>query len=112
MCLLAPLKWPTPSPTGLSFGRKLPRLLRDAGLVEVRGDAFFPIILPACDLLEAATINQVRDGLIGHGLVTAEEIETHLASIASGRLDLVTSPMISAWGRRCADGYHHLCECL
>ncbi|MFD5744949.1 class I SAM-dependent methyltransferase [Streptomyces massasporeus] len=32
--------------------------------------------------------------------VTDEETERHLATIAAGRLDLATSPMISAWGRR------------
>lgn len=84
----------------LSYGRTLPRLLREAGLVHVRADAFFPITSPACDLLEAATVDQVRDGLVGHGLATEEEIESHLATIAAGRLDLATAPMISAWGRR------------
>ncbi|MFD9984810.1 class I SAM-dependent methyltransferase [Streptomyces massasporeus] len=31
---------------------------------------------------------------------TDEEIERHLATIVAGRLDLATSPMIAAWGRR------------
>ena len=83
----------------LSYGRKLPRLLREAGLIGVEADAFFPLTSPACNLLEAATVNQVREGLIAQGYATAEEIERHLANIATGRLDLATSPMISAWGR-------------
>ncbi len=84
----------------LSYGRKLPRLLRDAGLIDVEADAFFPMTSPACDLLEAATVNQVRDGLTAGGYATAEEIDRHLANVATGNLDLATSPMVSAWGRR------------
>jgi SAM-dependent methyltransferase len=84
----------------LSYGRKLPRLLRDAGLTDVAADAFFPMTSPACDLLETATVKQVREGLITHGHASAEEIDRHLANIATGRLDLATSPMVSAWGRR------------
>ncbi len=84
----------------LSYGRKLPRLLREAGLIDVEADAFFPMTSPACDLLEMATVNQVREGLIAQGHATAEEIDRHLANIAAGHLDLATSPMVSAWGRR------------
>ncbi len=84
----------------LSYGRKLPRLLREAGLTDVEADAFFPMTSPACNLLETATINQVREGLIAQGHATAEEIDRHLANIAAGHLDLATSPMVSAWGRR------------
>jgi SAM-dependent methyltransferase len=84
----------------LSYGRKLPRLLREAELIGVEADAFFPITSPACNLLEAATVNQVREALIAQGYATAEEIEQHLANIATGQLDLATSPMISSWGRR------------
>lgn len=51
----------------LAYGRKLPRLLREAGVVDVEADACFPVTSPAC---------------------------------AAGGLDLATSPMISAWGRR------------
>jgi SAM-dependent methyltransferase len=84
----------------LAYGRKLPRLLRQVGLADVTADAHFPISSPACAVLEAATVRQVRGGLLAAGLATDEEIDTHLANVASGRLDLATSPMISAWGRR------------
>ncbi|MGW0374719.1 methyltransferase domain-containing protein [Streptomyces coeruleorubidus] len=87
----------------LSYGRRLPRLLREAGLADVEADAYFPITSPACDVLEAATVRQVRDKLVAEGLATDEEIERHLANVEAGRLDLATSPMISAWGRRPAD---------
>ncbi|MFJ5726502.1 methyltransferase domain-containing protein [Streptomyces paradoxus] len=84
----------------LSYGRRLPRLLREAGLVDVEADAYFPVASPACTALEAATVRQVRDQLVAADLATDEEIDEHLAAVEAGRLDLATSPMISAWGRR------------
>ena len=86
----------------LAYGRTLPRLLRDAGLVDVQADAYFPITAPACTALELATVAQVRDRLVESGLATDGEIDEHLANVAAGRLDLATSPMVSAWGRRAA----------
>ena len=84
----------------LSYGRTLPRRLRDIGLVEVAAEAAFPLARPESAVLEAATIEHVRQGLIEAGLATAEEIEQHRAALAAGRLDIATAPMISAWGRR------------
>ncbi|MGR6969766.1 methyltransferase domain-containing protein [Streptomyces cynarae] len=84
----------------LSYGRRLPRLLREAGLSRVEADAYFPLTSPACAALESATIRQIRDQLISAGLATDEDIDRHLANIASGTMDLATAPMISAWGRK------------
>lgn len=83
----------------LGYGRTLPRALRDGGLVDVNADAYFPVTSPACAVLERATIEQTRAGLVASRLATDDEIERHLANIAGGVLDLATSPMISAWGR-------------
>jgi hypothetical protein len=84
----------------LAYGRRLPRLLREAGLAEVGAEAYFPIASPDCDLLETATIAYIRDGLVAGGHATEEEVERHLANVAGGGMDLATAPMISAWGRR------------
>jgi SAM-dependent methyltransferase len=84
----------------LAYGRTLPRVLREAGLDGVQADAYFPITSPACAVLEDATVRQIRHRLVGEGLATDEEIDRHLANVATGRLDLATAPMISAWGRR------------
>ena len=85
----------------LAFGRTLPRLLREHGLVDVAADAYFPITGPACAALERATVEQIGDRLIGAGIATAAEVDQHLDNIAAGRLpDLATSPMVSAWGRK------------
>ena len=84
----------------LAFGRTLPRLLRSVGLERVQSDAFFPMGGPACTELERATIEQIRYRLLEAGLATPEEIERHLANVSAGRLDLATSPMVSAWGQK------------
>jgi len=84
----------------LAFGRTLPRLLRDAGLLDVEADGYFPVTAPACTALELATVRQVRGRLVTAGLATDSEIDEHLANVAAGRMDLTTAPLISAWGRR------------
>jgi SAM-dependent methyltransferase len=87
----------------LAFGRTLPRLLRSRGLVDVQADAFFPLTGPACAVLERATVEQIGDRLVAAGLATAAEIDEHLANLATDQLDVATSPLISAWGRKPAD---------
>ncbi|MFF4013533.1 methyltransferase domain-containing protein [Streptomyces sp. NPDC001843] len=84
----------------LSYGRKLPRLLREAGLRDVQADARFPLASPACTALESATVRQIRGQLVAAGLATDEDIDRHLSNVASGTMDLATAPMISAWGRK------------
>lgn len=84
----------------LSYGRKLPRLLREAGLCDVEADAYFPVTAPACAVLEAATVRQIRDRLVAAGLATDEDIDRHLANVEGGGMDLTTAPIISAWGRK------------
>jgi SAM-dependent methyltransferase len=87
----------------LAYGRTLPRRLREAGLVDVAADAYFPITGPACIELERATAEQIRDRLLAAGLATAEEIDRHLANLSDGLVDLATSPMVTAWGRKPSD---------
>ncbi|MFD7874556.1 methyltransferase domain-containing protein [Streptomyces sp. NPDC059766] len=84
----------------LAYGRRLPRLLREAGLHQVEADAYFPVTSPACTALEAATVRQIRDRLVEAGLATDQDIDQHLANLAAGSMDLATAPMISAWGRK------------
>lgn len=84
----------------LSYGRRLPRLLREAGLHRVEAEAYFPLSSPACAALESATIRQIREQLVTAGLATDADIDQHLANVAAGGMDLATAPMISAWGRK------------
>ena len=84
----------------LEFARRLPRLLRAAGLVEVQADAYIPLALPAGVELEKANVSQVRDQLIARGHGTIGEIEAHLTALEARRLDVATAPLISVWGRQ------------
>jgi SAM-dependent methyltransferase len=84
----------------LTQGRRLPRLLRAAGLRRVEADVHFPLSAPACAALETATIRQVRGELVAEGFAAEADIDRHLANIASGTLDLAAVPVISAWGRK------------
>jgi hypothetical protein len=69
-------------------------------MIEVQADAYFPMGGPVCNELERVTVEQIRERLISGGLATADEIGQHLSNVASGRLDLATSPMVSAWARK------------
>jgi SAM-dependent methyltransferase len=84
----------------LAFGRTLPRRLHDAGLIDVGADAFVPIGGTPSSELELATINQIGDRLVERGLATRADLDAHVAHVMAGDLDLVTSPMISAWGMK------------
>ncbi|MET8474741.1 methyltransferase domain-containing protein [Streptomyces sp. NPDC006422] len=84
----------------LSYGRRLPGLLRAAGLRQVEADAYFPLASPACTALETATVTRIRDELVAANLASHEEIDRHLSNIATTPMDLATAPLISAWGRR------------
>ena len=84
----------------LAFGRTLPRLLRGAGLAEVGADAYLPIAGPDSARLEQTMIERQRDRLLAAGLLTAAEIDRHLADVAAGRLDLTTFTVVSSWGRK------------
>ncbi len=84
----------------LTYARRLPRLLRVAGLVDVAADAYFAVGMPEAIALERANIGQTRDRLVEDGQVTADEIGDYLAALEAGNLDVGTAPLISAWGRR------------
>ena len=84
----------------LAYGRTLPRSLREAGLVDVAAEGWFPLTHHRAADLERATVTMLRSQLSTSGLVDDEEIDRHLATVAAGRLDLAQPPLISAWGRR------------
>ena len=84
----------------LAYGRKLPRLLREAGLHDVAAEAFFPIASPEGNRLERATVEQLRDRLISDAGITGDELDEHIANLSAGTIDVTTAPLITAWGRR------------
>jgi hypothetical protein len=87
----------------IGLGRRLPRMFRDAGLVQVGADAYFPLALPGVGVLESANVRQVRDGLVARGSLSEADVDRYLELVGSSALDLATAPLVSAWGRRPAD---------
>jgi SAM-dependent methyltransferase len=86
--------------TDLELGRKLPRLLADAGLEDVRADGYLVVHHPACAELELTTLAMLRDQLLAAGQVTVDELERHAAAVTAGKLQLAQPLLISAWARR------------
>jgi SAM-dependent methyltransferase len=84
----------------LEYGRKLPALLRRQGLTDVAADAYFPMTQPGVRLLEQANTIQVAAHLVAAGHATEHEIAEHLRALSEGMLDVVTPPLVSAWGRK------------
>lgn len=80
------------------FARKLPRLLREAGLVDVEGDANLPLA-GAVRLLERANVLQVQDILLSEGLVTKAELEHYLTRLDDPTFLLAGIFLIAVWGR-------------
>ena len=82
-----------------AYGRKLPRLLAGQGLADVAADAYMPVSLPAAGTLDLSNLDQLRDVLLAQGLATADEIDSHRATVDRGT-GFATPPLISAWGRK------------
>jgi SAM-dependent methyltransferase len=82
------------------FGRMLPRLLRAAGLSDVRAEVSFPLGGPDAARLQRTLLARRGDRLTGSGMLTREELDRHLADLDGGTLDLAAFPVVSAWGRK------------
>jgi len=87
----------------LEYGRKLPNLLRHIGLENIGADGYFPLGLPACNVLEIATTKLIAPKLLEAELASADEINAHIENVAGGKLVLTTAPLISAWGQKPRD---------
>ncbi|HET9772054.1 MAG TPA: methyltransferase domain-containing protein [Acidimicrobiia bacterium] len=82
-----------------AFGRQLPRLLRDEGLIHVAADGFVPIS-EGVRLLERANILQLQEMLLERDVITKEELEHFLGRLDDPGFLLAGPQVISAWGRR------------
>ena len=83
-----------------SYGRKLPRLLREHGLSSVGAGAYFPVALPATRQVMRANISQVRAGLIVNRLASAGDIDAYLSLLGDDAFDITTPPLVSAFGQK------------
>jgi SAM-dependent methyltransferase len=86
--------------TDLGYGRTLPRRLRSLGLVDVAAEVRFSLAGLAQRQLHRTVIQRAREHLTASEIVSAEEVEQHLADVDAGRLDLATFPVVSASGRK------------
>jgi SAM-dependent methyltransferase len=82
-----------------SFGRKLPRLLAEQGLVDGAADAYLSVSLPTMGALDVSNVDQVGAALVAQEHATTDEIQRHLAAIEDG-LGLASPPLVSAWARK------------
>ncbi|MET9932662.1 MULTISPECIES: methyltransferase domain-containing protein [unclassified Streptomyces] len=88
------------------LGRRLPRLLRDAGLLDVRVDVFARAFQPdhPYQTLLADRAELCRDALVDRGLITAGELDDCIGRVRAHVLEpdtVVVHPLLfQAWGRR------------
>jgi ubiquinone/menaquinone biosynthesis C-methylase UbiE len=85
------------------YGRRLPRRLEDAGLVELGTHAESVQVradrergLPQWELL----VDQLAPGMLAHGLVSEDDLERFHALWHDGTTVCFAPLMVSAWGRR------------
>ena len=84
----------------LAFGRRLPGLLTELGLTDVKADAYFPVAHPALAVLDRLTYDQVGKGLVAAGLATEAEIAQHVDNVTRGLVTPLMAPLITVWGRK------------
>ncbi len=82
----------------LVLGRTLRKRLVALGLIDVGAEAYAPLAVPATRELAIANTLHVREGLSALGL--ADYIEPHLEALRTGRIEIATPPLVTAWGRR------------
>lgn len=87
-----------------TIGRRLPRLLFDAGLEDVTWNVFQPVHADGpYKQTEILTLERIRPALVQHGLASPEEIDGILLSMrrfAADPTTLVSLPrIVQVWGR-------------
>jgi SAM-dependent methyltransferase len=84
----------------IAFGRRLPRMFREVGMLDLSAEAYFPVAMPECIPLEIATMHMIRNDLLNNSIATEDEIAQHLENVQAGVLDIAQPPMISVRGRK------------
>jgi SAM-dependent methyltransferase len=82
------------------FGRRLASALRDAGFVDVAGEAVIPV--GDADLTEAMRLTLARFGeaMVREGKLEAGALAACLEALQSRATTFTASPTFSVWGRR------------
>jgi hypothetical protein len=84
----------------LAYGRNAPAAAARCGTGRRRGRRVLPDHRAGLHSAGAGNGGAGADRLVAGGLATEAEIDEHVTNVRTGRLDLATSPMVSAWGRR------------
>lgn len=82
------------------WGRRLAGAMRDAGFVDVAGEAVIPVGDQALQAAMRLTIARFAPALIEERAVTQAEVEACLALLADPSLSFTGAPTFSVWGRR------------
>jgi SAM-dependent methyltransferase len=82
--------------------RRMVLALRPGGwlLLEDADPGLQPLLCPDESGPEQRLANRLRAGSRTLMAARGADLDRHLSNVATGRLDLATAPMISAWGRR------------
>jgi SAM-dependent methyltransferase len=83
------------------FGRRLPVLFRDHGLVDVGGEARSRILRGGTPEMEffTLTIERARTAMVTAGLVSDDDVAAALAVCADSSFTVMSPALVSAWGR-------------
>jgi SAM-dependent methyltransferase len=83
------------------FGRRLPALLSDVGLVDVGCEARSRVIRGGTPEIDAytLTIGRVRAGMVSAGLISDEKVAAALSVCADPSFAIMSLAIVSGWGR-------------
>ncbi len=83
------------------FGRRLPALFRDHGLVDVSCEARSLMLAGGTPEMElfTLTIERVRAGMVATGLISDEDVAAALDLCADPSFAVMSPALVSAWGR-------------
>jgi SAM-dependent methyltransferase len=84
------------------FGRRLPALLSDAGLVDVDCETRSRMIRGGTPEMEAftLTIERARAGMVSAGLINDKKVAAALEVCADPSFAIMSLALVSGWGRR------------
>ena len=86
--------------TDPSFGGRLPRVLADAGLVNIGAEVHASVVAGGTSDLTRLVVELAADRLPGTGLVTASDIQSFLALTADPSFFYAPTLLVTAWGQR------------
>lgn len=99
--LVAVQKFLTAAGFAPMFGRHLPVLFREQGLVDVGGEARSRMLRGGTPEMEffTLTIERARTAMVAAGLISDDDVAAALALCADSSFAVMSPALVSAWGR-------------